>query len=317
MADAFSRVVQHLAAAGKREYNIPLYLNVALCSEDASWVDYGSIPEGIPVGDTPGKFPSGGPVGHNLDAYRYNAPDIDFYGPDIYLQDYEKVSECFAWKYMPLFIPEQRRDAYGVRRMWAAIANNLAIGCWPFGIDSLPIEACPLPLHYKLMSKLSKYILDAQANRPEDLFGFFFDEIDESNMRSGRRAWVKDIGGYQLTVERAFVFGKPSSAAGMIIRQHDDSYLLAGYGYHVTFESLNPKSAFTGILAAEEKDIDENGALFTIRTLNGDETSHHKVVTMPSEDPDYGDFPIPVLFPAKTMIISARPYHLEKDSVEL
>ncbi|KAM5342223.1 hypothetical protein ACJ41O_015254 [Fusarium nematophilum] len=288
MADAFSRFVQRLAAAGKRECSIPLYLNVALFSEDASWDDFRSIPDDMPVGSTPGKFPSGGPVGHNLDVYRFNAPAIDLYGPDIYLQDYEKVSECFAWRNMPLFIPEQRRDANGVRRMWTALSNNLAIGGSPFGIDSLPIQACSLPLHYKLMSKLSKYILDAQANRPEDLFGFFFDEVEESNPRPGRSAWIKDIGGYQVTVERAFVFGKPSSG-------------------RVTFKSLDPKSIFSGILAVEEKDVDENGGLFTIRTLNGDETNHHRVVAMPSEDPDYGGFPIPALVPAKTMIVSARP----------
>ncbi|KAM0334538.1 hypothetical protein ACHAQA_001568 [Verticillium albo-atrum] len=212
MAYWFSGFVHHVAAAGRKRYQIPLYVNVALCSEDRSWDDFSQIPDGVPTGDRPGFFPSGGPVGHNLDIYTFKAPEIELYAPDIYLQDYEKVASCFAWRGMPLFVPEQRRDAYGVRRIWAALGNHMTIGCSPFGVDTLPLGECPLPLHYGILSKLSPYILEAQTNRPEDLFGFFFDEVAENVTE---RTWVKEIGGYRLTVERALVFGRPSSGAGM------------------------------------------------------------------------------------------------------
>lgn len=308
MADAFSRFAQHVAAAGRAEHNIPLYLNVALCSEDSSWQDFDQVPDGVPEGEIPGQFPSGGPVGHNLDVYLYNAPDIEFYAPDIYLQKHGKAAACFAWRNMPLFIPEQRRDAYGVRRIWAALANNLAISCSPFGIDSLEIEKCPLPLHYGLLSKLSGFILEAQAERASDIFGFFF---DESKVFSDDSRWVREMGGFTVTVQRASVTGKPSPAAGMIIRQPDGSYLLAGFGYQVTWKSTSPRSIHTAILKAEEGDIDENGDFVRGRALNGDETAHGKLITMPAEDPDYGGFPIPFLIPARTMIAKCTPYSLE------
>lgn len=310
MADAFSRFVDTVASAGRAEYDIPLYVNVALCSEDSSWVDFGEIPAGVPEGERPGQFPSGGPVGHSLDIYVHNAPDIQFYAPDIYLQRYESVAKCFAHKHMPLFIPEQRRDGYGVRRIWTALANNLAIGCSPFGIDSLPLEECHLPLHYGLLSKARRFILDAQANRPDDIFGFYFDNAGESD--DAKKSWVKVFGNFEVTVERAFVLGKPVEAAGMIIRQVDGTYLLLGYGYQATFKSTTTTSCFSGVLVAEEMDIDEQGSLHKIRTLNGDETSHHKLITMPSQNPEYDGFPIPFLVPAGTMIASCRPYSLEK-----
>ncbi|KAJ0419551.1 glycoside hydrolase superfamily [Aspergillus carlsbadensis] len=163
MADAFSRYVQYVAAAGRAEYGIPLYMNVALCSEDPSWQDFGYIPPDVPLGDRPGEYPSGGPVGHNLDVYRYNAADIQFYGPDIYLQNYEIISECFRHGDLPLFVPEQRRDEYGAPRIWPAYGTQLAIG------------------------------------RPEDIFGFYIDDEEQPQ----EKPWVRSFGDYTATVERA------------------------------------------------------------------------------------------------------------------
>lgn len=311
MADAFSGFVQNIALAGRREYQLPVYINVALCSEDPSWDDFSQIPEGIPTGNRPGAFPSGGPVGHNMDVYIFNAPEIAFYAPDIYLQDYEKITECFAWRGLPLFIPEQRRDDYGVRRIWTALANQLSIGCSPFGIDSQPLENCTIPLHFGLLSKLSKHILDAQANRPDDLFGFFYDNVKETTTK---RTWIKDIGQYRVTVDRPPILGKQASGAGMVIRQPDGTYLVAGYGFQLTFTSLDPETTYTGILAVTEKDFDTEGNLYTIRTLNGDETNHHKNIIMHRLDPDHGGFPIPFITPATTMITSVTLFTLHEKS---
>jgi hypothetical protein len=300
MADAFSRYVQFVAAAGRAEYDIPLYMNVALCSEDPSWQDFGYIPADIPSGDRPGEYPSGGPVGHNLDVYRYNAPDIQFYGPDIYLQNYEVASECFRHESLPLFVPEQRRDEYGARRMWPAYGTQLAIGCSPFGVDSLlPHEKSPFTLHYKLLHDVRKYILDAQATRPDDIFGFYFDEQEHSQ----EKPWVKSFGDYEATVERVFSFGKKGqAAAGMLIRQPDGKYIAVGFGYHVIFRSTNPNSVFTGVLCVEEMEAQEDGTLRRARVFNGDETAHGTCLVMPPQEPDYDEFPIPVQIPARTMI---------------
>jgi hypothetical protein len=307
MADAFSRYVQCVAAAGRAEYDIPLYMNVALCSEDPSWQDFGYIPPEVPLGDRPGEYPSGGPVGHNLDVYVYNAPDIQFYGPDIYLQKYEMVSECFRYRNMPLFVPEQRRDEYGARRIWPAYGTQLAIGCSPFGVDSLmPWETCPFTLHYKLLHDVRKYILEAQATSPDNIFGFYYDEEEHPL----EKPWVKSFGDYEATVERVFSFGKKGPAAGMLIREPDGKFLAVGFGYQVVFQSTNPSSVFTGVLCVEEMEAQEDGTLRRGRVFNGDETQHGKCLVMPPQEPDYGGFPIPFHIPARTMMARCTVFNL-------
>lgn len=74
------------------------------------------IPDFFPLGTIPREYSSGGPVGHNMDIYMYNAPLIEFYGPDIYLQKYDMITECFRHRNLPLLIPEQRL-ATGVMSM--------------------------------------------------------------------------------------------------------------------------------------------------------------------------------------------------------
>lgn len=311
MADAFSRYIHKVLMAGRTEYNIPYFINVALCSEDPSWNDFDSIPDEVPAGDVPGQYPSGGPVSHNLDIYHYNAPHVSFWAPDIYLQDYETVCSSYRHHNHPLFIPEQRRDDYGARRIWVAYGSHQALGCSPFGIDSLEPETSPFRKHFKLLASIDHFILEAQASHPEDMMGFFFDEEVEMTSKS-RKEWVKSFNDYKVTIKRAVVFGTPSSAAGLIIRQPDGRFLIAGYGFQVHFDSTDPDSTFTGILDVNELEADGSGTLKTARLLNGDETMHGTCVVMPSENPDYGGFPIPSSIPARTFLADCLPYFLKE-----
>lgn len=307
MANAFSTFVQTIAAAGREEYNLPTYTNVALCNEEPSWADDIPIPAFIPAGDTPGQYPSGGPVGHNIDVYRFNAPAIELYGPDIYLQDYDKVCECFTHDGLPLFVPEQRRDEYGLRRIWLAIGSRQAIGCAPFGVDSLDVNETDIGLHYGILKTMAPYILDAQANRPEDIMGFFFDEPGAPTSPS---KYTKTFPDFKITVERAFVFGKQGPGAGIVIRQADGSFLGAGFGFQVVFESTDDNSTYSGVLRVEEKESDGKGGLRTVRILNGDETNHENFWIMPSRKPDIGTFPVPVFIPARTFMSRCIPYSI-------
>src|SRR5690606_26224069 len=68
MAWAFGRYVEVIAAAGRAEYALPLYVNAAL----------------IRPGYQPGQYPSAGPLPHLIDVWRAAAPTIDFISPDIY-----------------------------------------------------------------------------------------------------------------------------------------------------------------------------------------------------------------------------------------
>ncbi|KAJ3539358.1 hypothetical protein NM208_g5523 [Fusarium decemcellulare] len=259
--------------------------------------------------DVPGQFPSGGLVRHNLDIYRLNAPDVEFYAPDIYLQNHGKICDCFSDGKQPLSIPEPRQNDYGLRRMWSAFGNYQAIVSSPFGIDSIAPKACTLALRYGLIDKVQNYILDTHANCPEDIMGLYFDERDSSKADPTRS---RTLGDYHLTIERAFVFGNSGTAAGLIISQPGDRYLLVGYDFPVAFKSTNPRPTFTGILKADALDEDGKNGLRRIRSLNGDETQYGETLGLPVQNPDYDGFPIPSLVPAGTMIVECVPYSIEE-----
>lgn len=315
MANAYSKYNGFVAAAGKKEYDIPLYCNVWLNFDDPSAMDLSllsatDLPVVVGGGGKPGIYPSGGPCPHTMDLWKYNAPALDFIGPDLYFHDYEQVCKDYTDKYQPLFIPEQQREEPHARRVWLAIGTYLGIGCSPFGIDTLTAEQNPFTRHYGLMKKMSKHILEAQANRPEDIMGFFYDDFVANKPES---PWVRSFGDFELTVERAFVFGKPGPGCGIIIHQGNGKFLLMGWGFQVVFKSTNPKSTFTGILYSEEKIVDEDGNMRTSRIMNGDETRSGAFYIMPNEEPDYGGFPIAVTIPSRTMVAECTAYSIEED----
>ena len=309
MAYHYALYVNHVAAAGKKEYGLPLYTNV--------WQNYvgpdgeNSFPIIASGGGDPGNYPSGGGVSNVLDIWQKFAPCLDFIAPDIYLSNYSVLCANYRHLDQPLFIPEQRRDAYGARRVWKAFGSYQAIGTSPFGIDTLEPETNPFTKHYGLLAQVKDIVLEAHR-KPGSSVGFFFDELLEDG-RDPSPGTVANFGDFQVTISRSFVFGKPGAGAGMVIHLGGAKFLLIGWGFQVVFKSLSPKSTFTGILNFTEKMVDkETGQLVTGKKLNGDETRSGQFCIMPNEDPDYGGFPICVTIPARTMIAECEAYSLDE-----
>lgn len=103
----------------------------------------------------------------------------------------------------------------------------------------------------------------------------------------------------------------------MIIHLGGAKFLLVGLGFQVRAQALSPTASFTGFLRFEEKVVTDKttGEMRTLRVLNGDETRSGKMAIMPSQNPDYGGFPICVTVPARTMIAELELYSLdEKDT---
>ena len=312
MAYHYSRFVEKVAAAGREAYALPLFTNVWLNSSgnDAD-NDFPNVASG---GGDPGNYPSGGATSCALDIWQKFAPTLDFISPDIYLNDYSSICTKYRHRQQPLFIPEQRRDAYGARRIWHALGSHAALGASPFGLDTVAPESNPYTRHFGLLKSVSAIVLDAQR-RPNSSVGFFFDEIAEDGSDPSSPV-VCRLGGYELTIERCFVFGRPGPGSGMVIHRGGGVFLLIGWGFQVVARSLNPNATYTGILRFEEKFVVDSatGKLRTGRYLNGDETRSGLFAMMPNEDPDYGGFPVAVTIPAKTMIAELEVYHLTEDT---
>ena len=91
MAWRYSVYVNKVAAAGKAEYDIPMYCN--------AWLQQ-------PGGPRPGEYPCGGPNAQVHDIWRFGAPSIDFLSPDLYVSQFDDVCSRFTRNGNPLFIPE-------------------------------------------------------------------------------------------------------------------------------------------------------------------------------------------------------------------
>lgn len=171
MANAFSQYIHDVATAGKADYPIPLYVNVWLNFDNPEGLNLADVDVVVGGGPKDGTYPSGGPCPHTIDVYKFNAPSLDFISPDLYFHEYEQTCINDRHSGQPLFIPEQRRDEYGIRRVWLPYGTYLALGCSPFGIDSLLAPELLVTKHYGLIHSLRNQILEAQAERPEDIFG--------------------------------------------------------------------------------------------------------------------------------------------------
>ncbi|KAF7190504.1 hypothetical protein HII31_08218 [Pseudocercospora fuligena] len=267
MAYYFTRYLEKVAAAGKAEYDLPMYINV--------WQNYAgqdrdtNIPNVSSGGGRPGDYPSGGGVANVLDVWKIFAPSLDIITPDIYLNDYASSCATYRHRGQALLISEQRRDEYGARRLWQAYGSYKCIGTSPFGIDTfMTAEENPFKRHYGLLQRMQKYILRTQEIEAQTGFGFCFDELAEADKQrqSSNDAWHHTFSAWHLTVERASWLPN-STGFGMVIQLDENRFLLVGWGYQVSFTSRRSDVKFTGITRFDEMAVITPFASGEMRTL--------------------------------------------------
>jgi hypothetical protein len=88
MAWQYARYMNTVAEAGKKIYNIPMYVNCWMMPSRPNVLK-------------PGNFPSGGPVLAVMDIWKAGAPSIDIVAPDIYGTDFKVQSANFHRKDKP------------------------------------------------------------------------------------------------------------------------------------------------------------------------------------------------------------------------
>ena len=127
-AFGFAHYLNEVAAAGHREYPLPLYAN--------NWLnDYGFR--------RPGDYPSGGPTAGMLDIWKAMTPQLSLLAPDIYLTNEEQFKEVCSQFHRadnPFFIPEMGRGVPFARFQWEALGNYQALGVAPYGIDPFGLD---------------------------------------------------------------------------------------------------------------------------------------------------------------------------------
>jgi len=278
MAWNYARYVGHVAAAGKAEYPLPMYVN--------TWCSMPAPNRG------PGTYPSGGPEPQVGNIWKVGAPAIDIRGPDLYSAN---QPDWIKWyrandKDNPLFIPEtdSTRGAY---HLFYALGQYDAMGYAPFAIDELlysppaasKIDPASLPLarSYAIAGQLAPVILEYQGKGK--MAGAVV-SMDDPAQKIALGDYVLNIsfprGGRPATPPAA---GAPASSTpvpvgALFISTGPDEYIIAGSGTAtVTFSPNTPGNPIAGVLSIEEGTF-ANGRWVAGRRLNGDETSQGQFV---------------------------------------
>lgn len=257
MAWHYARYVDAVAAAGKAEYPLPLFVNAWLSSLSDEPGGHAS------GGRKPGEWPSGGPLPQTMDAWLAGAPSIDILSPDIYAPEFAAWCKQYVRRGNPLFIPEMRPSEDGALQVFYALGAHHAIGVSPFAIDALtPSDDTPLQRSYAALRQLAPRILVHQGQ--ETMVGFLLD-AETPMVRC-------QLGGYELEISLDEGFGQSArQAAGLIMAEGPDEFLGAGFGFRVSFRGLPPGLPTAGIASVDELVPGEDGPVVR-RRLNGDET---------------------------------------------
>jgi beta-galactosidase GanA len=149
-----SRYINAVAAAGKKELPLPMYVN--------NWL---KSPRAFPITTIPGEdYPSGGPTVNMIPVWKATAPSIDLLGPDIYVPNserYRMVMQEFHRSDNPLLIPESLGfepfpGASGYARYLYYAVGDGAIGFANFGLDRLHVDE---PLGAESLSQVEGFRL--------------------------------------------------------------------------------------------------------------------------------------------------------------
>ncbi len=260
-----------LAEAGKAEYELPMFVNVALNRP----------------GRKPGEYPSAGPLPHLFDVWKAAGPAIDILAIDTYFPNFIHWAKQFKRPDNPLFIPEANRAGLpeaGANAFYM-IGELDAIGFSPFAIENITdAKTDNLPAAYAVLRQLAPLILAAQGRNR--MRGFKADVsydgvVNTGNVRS-------HLGGYVLDVSFANQWGTTETAefqerGGLVIQTGNDEFIVAGKGITVVFS--DPSGSMTGVgieQAAEGTFVD--GRWREGRWLNGDETHQGRHIRLPAGD---------------------------------
>ncbi|MFZ1086795.1 MAG: DUF5597 domain-containing protein [Terracidiphilus sp.] len=274
MAWNYARFLDKVAAAGKAEYNIPMYVNGWLQQPNHAW---------------PGSYPSGGPLPQVHDIWRAGAPSIDILAPDLYVPQFDDLCARFSRGGNPLFIPETSTSSANALMAFGKY-NSIAFS--PFGIDGNRPIPTDLAATYSILNQLSPMITAHQGT----------ESITAARLSQGDAPKQVKLGNYTLTLtytgrathippqpigERiaSSFFAQPTTteppleAAAILISTGPDEYTFAGGGMTIDFAANTPGPKNVGLGDVQEgKFVD--GKWVVTRQLAGDDDAQGEILIL-------------------------------------
>ena len=285
---SIARYIDDIAAAAKKVYDIPMYVNVWLMDQHG-WVRAGE------------SYPSGGAVSKVLDIYKWFTPHLDLIAPDNYQLDFrgfEEVCASYARDDNPFFMPETIGDP----NMFRAIADYNCLGNFFFGVEfilaadgsirseSLTTVDCirctaaisPLLLKSQGTGKVHAFIQeDNLAMTEEELDGFsVLAEYGEKRAPWSGKDWRHRTASWMPGAQPK---GKPGY--GLIIQAKRNEFYIVGANCRFylrpqpTLEMVQSPVAieegtaqnFANVVSVDEGHFDKNDEFVADRRRSGDE----------------------------------------------
>jgi beta-galactosidase GanA len=266
-----AKYINEIAAAGKREFAIPCYINV--------WLDYPAAQLAQRQLDQAGiAYPSGGAVQKLVGLWRKLAPSLDMIGPDIYSDDsgfYRDTMKAYHRADNPLWIPETgRSDSFGKYFFYAL--EESALGFAPFGVDR---SGWNILGDEQWESHARNFSLIAPMAR--EIAQMEFDgQVKTAVEELGQATQEVDFGDWQVTVTFGFpqMDGrrapgtKDAHGAALIARLGPDEFLVTGVDASVVFHLPGKQPWIRSQFLTVEQGAYDNGNWKPVRLWNGDET---------------------------------------------
>lgn len=258
--------IGQVAAAGKAEYPLPMYVNAALR-------DPLSNPQAS-------SYESGGPTDNVILIWKVAAPAIDFVAPDIYLSGSErimKVLELYDRNDNALFVPEADFHLEKVKYLYEVIARG-GIGFSPFGVDDNGEGATETEMRERLSPFAAEYMMANTMMRELAKWGFE-GKIKAAIEREVHAEQKIDLGAWMAAVSFGAgsrdVASKPNAqftGKAMIVKVDENKFIAIGTNCRITFQPLGNNAGKPWQFLKVVEGHYENGVFKPLRILNGDET---------------------------------------------
>ena len=266
-----ARYIDQVAAAGKHEYALPMYVNVWIRSPDDL------------EPDPPRSYPSGGATDVVLDLWKAVTPSIDLIGPDMYGSgdsNYRHVMSAYRRPDNALFVPENNNEAVFARYPFTVLGEG-GIGFTVWGIDHVNTrtdieqptaaafpELIPFERTFRLLSSMT----------PEELSRLTFAGLVKTSLEGeDATTHVMEFGKWKAiaTYGRHDSGGKSPTTqpTGVVLvaQLSRMSFLVTGFGARIEFNLAHPGLKERWQIMKVEEGVYEGGPWKVRRLLNGDE----------------------------------------------
>ncbi|QOG29400.1 GH35 family beta-galactosidase [Enterococcus casseliflavus] len=259
--------INTVAAAGKKEYALPLSVNC--------WLD---------KGQKPGMYPSGGPVSRMMEVWKFCADEIDVIAPDIYVPNFLDVCDEYIKLGNPLFIPETVTHAYAGPRQVYVVGHYHALGYAPFGFEDMGEEFSAIDSYLfgvETTDPLFKEPQDVQEyqwitrtlNELSPLLAHKYGTTDLQAVSCERKDQDSMVfGEYGIKVMMDSHMNSRRDGVCLALKIAEDEFYVLVNGCIIHPLSLDQKNPYVGVLSLEEGRF-EAGNWKMHRRLNGDEVA--------------------------------------------